>query len=102
MRHVSRRTMLVGAGVGLGALADGARRPLLAQAARASAGPMWSAEYTAKKGDVSLALYRKRIGVPKAGERRVLADECVRWVRIRRVDDGPRGLREVHPDRRQL
>src|SRR6266849_10190079 len=69
MRHVSRRTMLVGAGVGLGALADGARRPLLAQADRASAGPMWSAEYTAKKGDVSLALYRKRIGVPKAGER---------------------------------
>lgn len=69
MRHVSRRTMLVGAGVGLGALADGARRPLLAQADRASASPMWSAEYTAKKGDVSLALYRKRIGVPKAGER---------------------------------
>jgi alpha-beta hydrolase superfamily lysophospholipase len=69
MMHVSRRTMLVSAGVGLGALADGARRPLLAQADRASAGQMWSAEYAAKKGDVSLALYRKRLGAPKAGER---------------------------------
>jgi alpha-beta hydrolase superfamily lysophospholipase len=69
MMHVSRRTMLVSAGVGLGALADGARRPLLAQADRASAGQMWNAEYAAKKGDVSLALYRKRLGAPKAGER---------------------------------
>ncbi len=28
----------------------------------------WSAEYTAKKGDVSLAMYRKRAAAPKAGE----------------------------------
>ena len=29
---------------------------------------LWSAEYTAKKGRVSLAMYRKRMGAPKTGE----------------------------------
>ena len=67
--RVSRRRMLVAAGVGLGALADGARSPLLAQGNVAAPGQLWSAEYAARKGDVSLALYRKRIGAPKAGER---------------------------------
>jgi len=33
-----------------------------------SGGEFWTAEYTAKKGDVSLAIYRKRIGAPAAGE----------------------------------
>ena len=28
----------------------------------------WTAEYTAKKGDVSLVVYRKRLGAPTAGE----------------------------------
>src|SRR6266852_2765317 len=67
-RGVSRRTMLVSAGLGLGALVDGTWRPVLAQANRASNGPMWRAEYAAKKGGVSLAMYRKRIGAPKEGE----------------------------------
>ena len=68
--RVSRRRMLVAAGVGLGALADGARGPALAQRNVAAPGPpLWSAEYAARKGDVSLAMYRKRIGAPKAGER---------------------------------
>ena len=67
-RGVSRRTMLVSAGLGLGALVDGTWRPVLAQANRASNGPMWRAEYAAKKGGVSLAMYRKRIGAPKKGE----------------------------------
>jgi alpha-beta hydrolase superfamily lysophospholipase len=67
--RVSRRRMLVAAGVGLGALADGARSPLLAQGNVAAPGQLWSAEYAARKGDVSLAMYRKRMGPPKAGER---------------------------------
>jgi alpha-beta hydrolase superfamily lysophospholipase len=45
---------------------------LLAQADRPRADELWSAEYVARKGDVSLALYRKRIGPPQAGERPVL------------------------------
>ena len=72
-RGVSRRALLLSAGVGLGAVTvDGARKPLLAQADRPTADQLWSAEYVARKGDVSLALYRKRIGPPQAGERRVL------------------------------
>ena len=72
-RGVSRRALLLSAGVGLGAVAvDGARKPLLAQADRPRADELWSAEYVARKGDVSLALYRKRIGPPQAGERPVL------------------------------
>ncbi len=69
MPHVSRRAMLVGTGVGLGALADGARMPVFAQASPGSKAQLWSAEYAARKGDVSLAMYRKRLGPPKAGER---------------------------------
>ena len=72
-RGVSRRALLLSAGVGLGAVTvDGARKPLLAQAGRPRADERWSAEYVARKGDVSLALYRKRIGPPQAGERPVL------------------------------
>ena len=67
--RVSRRRMLVAAGVGLGALAEGAKSPVLAQGNVAAPGPLWSAEYAARKGDVSLAMYRKRIGAPRAGER---------------------------------
>ncbi len=69
MPRVSRRAMLVGTGVGLGALADGARMPVFAQASPGSKAQLWSAEYAARKGDVSLVMYRKRLGPPKAGER---------------------------------
>lgn len=72
-RGVSRRALLLSAGVGLGTVTvDGARKPLLAQADRPPADQLWSAGYVARKGDVSLALYRKRIGPPQAGERPVL------------------------------
>lgn len=72
-RGVSRRALLLSAGVGLGTVTvDGARKPLLAQADRPPADELWSAGYVARKGDVSLALYRKRIGPPQAGERPVL------------------------------
>ena len=72
-RGVSRRALLLSAGLGLGTVTvDGARKPLLAQADRPTADQLWSAGYVARKGDVSLALYRKRIGPPQAGERPVL------------------------------
>ncbi len=63
----TRRTLVKAAGLGAGAglLAPAAA---LAQAAPAvTPSEIWSADYTAKKGDVSLAVYRKRAGAPKAG-----------------------------------
>ncbi len=61
-----RRTLIKGAGLGLmaGALADAAP----AQADMMEGSRIWSGEYWAKKGDVPLWMYRKRLGAPKAGE----------------------------------
>ena len=60
-----RRTFIKGAGLGLiaGALAD-------ASPARSAGegGEIGSGEYWAKKGDVPLWMFRKRVGAPKAGE----------------------------------
>lgn len=56
---VSRRSLLGTAGV----LATSA----MAHAKSAPA-KIWNGEYTAKKGNVSLAMYRKRPAAPKAGE----------------------------------
>jgi alpha-beta hydrolase superfamily lysophospholipase len=36
-------------------------------AAKPAAPPFWSAEYSARKGEVALALYRKRVAPPKPG-----------------------------------
>src|SRR5215471_15051350 len=59
-----RRDVLKTAGLSVGAgLLSG-----LAAPAQASDGPIWSAEYWAKKGDVKLNLWRKRLGAPTAGE----------------------------------
>ena len=61
---MARRTVLKGAGLGVGAgLLSGIVTP-----ATAAASDIWSAEYWAKKGDVKLNLWRKRIGAPSAGE----------------------------------
>ena len=61
----SRREMVAGAGIGLGA-------GLLARSAPAasadSSAKIWSNDYWAKKGDVSLYMFRKRVGAPKAGQ----------------------------------
>ena len=71
---IARRTVLKGAGLGVGAgLASGLASTAQAQTtgagvAQASDGPIWSAEYWAKKGDVALNLWRKRVGAPKPGE----------------------------------
>ena len=72
---LARRTILKGAGLmgaGLGAVSTLAS-PAQAQTTGAgtsqvSDGPIWSAEYWAKKGEVKLNLWRKRIGAPKPGE----------------------------------
>ena len=80
-------------------------------------------DYTVKKGDVSLAVYRKRSGAgaapgavprarlvefgavvvrPRRARRRVFDDERLRRARLRRVDDGPRELRPLVAHRGQF
>jgi len=64
-----RRAVIKGAGLGL--VAGGLASALPAQEASAQsspAGEIWSSEYWAKKGDIPLWMYRKRLGAPKAGE----------------------------------
>src|SRR5271163_1500541 len=66
LQNPGRRTVIRGAGFGLiaGTLADA----LPTQHAQAAEGEIWSSEYWAKKGDVPLWMYRKRLGAPKASE----------------------------------
>jgi len=65
MSEHDRRTLLKGAGLGIGA---GMLSSLSAPAqASPTAGEIWSSEYWAKKGDVKLWLWRKRVGAPSAG-----------------------------------
>lgn len=56
----------VGVGLGMGLLAQHRVESALAQPASPPA--IWSNEYRAKKGDVSLSMFGKRLGPPKAGE----------------------------------
>ena len=66
-RSLPRRTVLQGAGIGIGAgLLSGLSNAARAQTA--PAGDIWSADYWAKKGDVKLNLWRKRIGAPRSNE----------------------------------
>jgi len=58
---LSRRTIIAGTGMSLGT-------GLLGQAQESSAFRLWNGEYWAKKRDVSLYLFRKRLHAPKAGE----------------------------------
>jgi pimeloyl-ACP methyl ester carboxylesterase len=62
-----RRAVLKAAGVGLvaGTLADAASAQSVSTA---QGNEIWSGEYWAKKGDIPLWMYRKRVGAPKAGE----------------------------------
>jgi pimeloyl-ACP methyl ester carboxylesterase len=64
-----RRAVIKGAGLGLvaGGLASAFPAPA-AVAATEQAGEIWSSEYWAKKGDIPLWMYRKRLGAPKPGE----------------------------------
>jgi pimeloyl-ACP methyl ester carboxylesterase len=65
-----RRTVLMSAGLGVGAGLMGGLGGAQATAQTAAAGgDIWSKQYWAHKGNVRLNLWRKRVGAPKAGER---------------------------------
>jgi alpha-beta hydrolase superfamily lysophospholipase len=65
---IARRDLIkAGAGLAAGVLA-GVTAQTEASAAAETSGDLWMAEYTTKKGDVSLQMYRKRVGAPVAGE----------------------------------
>ena len=66
--QLPRRAIIKGAGLGLLAGGLGALHAPNAVAAAADGAEIWSSEYWAKKGDVPLWMYRKRLGAPKAGE----------------------------------
>ena len=64
-----RRAVIRSAGLGL--VAAGLSNALPAHAAAAATvdgADIWSSEYWARKGDVPLWMYRKRLGAPKPGE----------------------------------
>src|SRR5450759_3451925 len=64
-----RRAVIKGVGLGLAAGGLAAALPARdAAAATEQAGEIWSNEYWAKKGDILLWMYRKRLGAPKPGE----------------------------------
>ncbi len=64
----ARRDVIKAAGAGLAtSLLAAATAEAQTQAAAQTAAEFWTAEYAAKKGDVSLAIYRKRVGAPAAG-----------------------------------
>src|ERR1700761_1671680 len=74
-RPVARRALIKGAGLGaagIGAAGLGNGFVLAANEASgtsiAPSGEIWSGEYWAKKGDVPLYMFRKRLGAPKPGE----------------------------------
>ncbi len=63
-QSTSRRSVLAGAAIAAAGAALAAS-PVKAQGAE---GELWYSEYWAMKGDVRLAMYRKRMGAPVAGE----------------------------------
>ena len=65
----TRRDIVRAAGLGLGAALTGGAA--FAEPAAVSGGGdgLWSGDYGAKKGDVSLYLYRKRLAAPKPGDK---------------------------------
>ena len=70
MDDIARRTVLMSAGLGVGAgLVAGLSPAQAATAAAAAEGEIWSSEYWATKGDIRLNLWRKRVGAPKAGDK---------------------------------
>ncbi|MGD0435329.1 MAG: alpha/beta hydrolase [Bryobacteraceae bacterium] len=62
---LSRRKIVTGAGIGLG---SGLLSGFASAAPAESAAPIWSSDYWAKKGDVSLYMFRKRAAAPRAGQ----------------------------------
>ncbi len=75
--HLSRRSLLIDAApaiagglaaVGLAPQAFGRQTGISQNTASPTRGKIWSVEYWAKKGEVSLNIYRKRLGAPQPGE----------------------------------
>ena len=62
-----RRDVIKAAGAGLATTLIAGTVKAQTPAAAQTPAEFWTAEYTAKKGDVSLQMYRKRIGAPVAG-----------------------------------
>ena len=66
---IARRTVLVSAGVGIGAGLVSGLAPAQAEGAAAGEAEIWSSDYWANKGGVKLNLWRKRVGAPKPSEK---------------------------------
>ncbi|HKF73256.1 MAG TPA: alpha/beta fold hydrolase [Stellaceae bacterium] len=64
----TRRTLVKAAGLGVSASLLAPATTFAQGAPAAASSEVWSAEYSAKKGDVSLATYRKRAAAPRSGE----------------------------------
>jgi pimeloyl-ACP methyl ester carboxylesterase len=64
---IARRSLIAGAGFGIGASLVGGAAPARAEAAKAGSDKIWSGEYWANKGDVKLFMFRKRLGAPRKG-----------------------------------
>lgn len=65
----SRRAIVTGAGIGLGAGVIGLTRAQASEPSAKLSTKIWSSDYWAKKGDVSLYMFRKRVGAPRAGQK---------------------------------
>jgi len=65
---LARRTVIKGIGAGVAAGAAAAMPARAATAVATEGGEIWSSEYWARKGDVPLWMFRKRLGAPKPGE----------------------------------
>jgi alpha-beta hydrolase superfamily lysophospholipase len=68
--HIARRTLIRGAGLGIGANLSAGLLSGLEPARAENAGPaaeLWSQEYWAQKGNVKLYIFRKRLGAPQVG-----------------------------------
>ncbi|HET7490761.1 MAG TPA: alpha/beta hydrolase [Bradyrhizobium sp.] len=67
-QSLGRRAVIKGAGISLAAGGISAALPAQNAVAATEGGEIWSGEYWAKKADVPLWMFRKRIGAPKPGE----------------------------------
>src|SRR3982074_2066701 len=71
MKHLdhrlARRAVIKGAGLGVVAGTLAGAMPTQGASPAGLEGEIWSSEYWAKKGDIPLWMYRKRVGAPKAG-----------------------------------
>jgi alpha-beta hydrolase superfamily lysophospholipase len=69
--EASRRSVIKAAGFAIGGgFLSSAPAGAAPPAGEGANGPLWSGEYWARKGDVALAVYRKRLGSPGSDSRR--------------------------------